>query len=384
MNATTLAKLEHKLRLFLTRLPPRMATSIYSRGRQYFLKKLDAEEALEGYIPPPPLERKLWGITFRGPLMNAAGMFKNGECYEMVAKQGAGAYLGGTTTWNPRSGNKKEGIYCPFIPYPQSNAASNWLGLPNDGDEVNARRVQETERINGCPFGWSVARSPDLDYLEGLEKLIQAMKLYEKAEVDFLELNESCPNTSQGSSEDYELASRLHYIKTHFLDERSRRLPVIVKFSNDTRTEKIHFLLDMLFNLGFDGINVGNTSTQYQELRKNIDPREHKLYDFFTKTFGGGISGNPLKEPSKLLGTAAVWYLHQGPPSQEFHVIRTGGIENVEDIRDSEAAGVALNQWFTGYFKQFTEHGHDVYREFYSDAALPRGVFPFLGTGGKT
>ena len=48
----------------------------------------------------------------------------------------AAAYLGGTGTWNARRGNEKDGIYLPFVPYPASHAASNWLGLPNDGDEI--------------------------------------------------------------------------------------------------------------------------------------------------------------------------------------------------------------------------------------------------------
>jgi len=57
------------------------------------LEKLKEEISLEDYTPLGKLVKELWGIKFRSPIMNAAGMFKNGECYEMVAKQRAGISL---------------------------------------------------------------------------------------------------------------------------------------------------------------------------------------------------------------------------------------------------------------------------------------------------
>jgi hypothetical protein len=71
---------------------------MYAEGRLKFLEKLKQEIPLERYEPPEELARTVWGVRFRTPIMNAAGMFKNGECYDMVAMQGAGAYVGGTGT----------------------------------------------------------------------------------------------------------------------------------------------------------------------------------------------------------------------------------------------------------------------------------------------
>ena len=304
--------------------------------------------------------------------MNSAGMFKNGECYEMVARQGAAAYLGGTGTWNPRRGNEKDGIYLPFVPYPISHSASNWLGLPNDGDEVNAQRAPKlcVNRVEDCPIGWSVMGSPDYKGEEKLKKLVDGMILYQDAGVDFLEINESCPNTQHGKPQDDDLANRLRYVKEHFLDQRTRKLPVVVKFSNDTETGQVEPLLDLLFELRYDGVNFGNTSTNYSRRRESIDEGEHGLYDFFTQDkerfgVGGGVSGKPLKEDSLRLAAKAVKYLRKGGPSQEFHVIRTGGIESADDIKESDHVGVSLNQWYTGYFENFAQHGHDVYRQLY-------------------
>lgn len=367
MKATILARLENKLRPLLTLLPPKFAISKYSQGRLAFLEKLKKEIPLETYSPPPEMARNLWGINFLSPIMNAAGMFKNGECYKMVVRQGAGAYLGGTGTWNSRKGNEREGIYLPFVPYQNSHSASNWLGLPNDGDKINSQRAAKLELIAGTPLGWSVMGSPDYNEEEKLRYLVSGMRLYEDAGVDFLEMNESCPNIEYGNRQDGDLVSRLKYVKEYFLDERKRRLPVIVKFSNDTEVAQVPALLDLLFELGYDGVNFGNTSTKYSQQRKKISPRERKMFDFFTKTFGGGISGRPLKETSLALASRAVEYLKAGPPSQEFHVIRTGGIESWKDIQESEQAGISLNQWFTGYFENFAKYGHDAYKRLYEN-----------------
>lgn len=366
MKAQTLARWERRLSGLAQKLPPRTVVSKYSQGRLDFLQQLRQEVPKEPYVPPPEQARVLWGIRFRGPLMNAAGMFKNGECYELAANQGAAAYLGGTGTWNPRRGNEREGIYLPFVAYRKSGAASNWLGLPNDGDDVNAPRAAIMDRVANCPVGWSVMGSPDLEGEERLHHLVISMRLYEQAGVDFLELNESCPNTGE-TAHTSGLGERLLYVREHFLKQRTRRVPVIVKFSTDTNEQRVVELLDLLFVLGYDGVNFGNSSTAYAERRDRIDPAERRVYDHFTTTFGGGVTGRPLKRASLELAAHAAAYVRAGPPAQEFHVIRTGGIETCVDVEQSKSAGISLNQWFTGYFEAFREHGHEVYRQMFEE-----------------
>lgn len=365
MRATTLAKTEGWVRPILTKIfNPKKVVSMYSNGRLDFMEKLKKDVSETNYVPSEKLSRVLWGIKFRSPIMNSAGMFKNGECYKVVEKQGAGAYLGGTGTWNPRIGNEKEMIFLPFTPYPRSHSSSNWLGLPNDGDEINSKRVKELGKT-GMPVGWSIMGSPDYQGEEKLRHLIEGMNAYEKAGVDFLEINESCPNTSHGKPQDDDLANRLKYVKRNFLDKRKRKIPVIVKFSSDTELEQVPELVNLIVKLGFDGINFGNTSTQYEKRKMMISPYEKELYDFFTKTFGGGISGRPLKASSLQLASLAVQQLKKIKAKQEFHIIRTGGIETIEDIKKSDKAGISMNQWFTGYFENFAKHGHGVYKKLF-------------------
>jgi len=360
MNPERLARLEGWLRPHIVRwLPKEFVVKLYSSGRVNFLKQL-VEEKPEPYTPPKSLERKLWGIPFRSPIMNAPGMFKNGEGYDLVGRMGAGGYVGGTTTANPRDGYDEGGFRTPFAPLPRSRGGLNKLALPNEGDEAVSKRYHGIQRVLGCPIVHSTMRSPDKKGAEALEALVMGMEMYRQSGVSVLELNESCPNTHLQQDDD--VYQRLKYVKENFIDREGRKVPVIVKFSNDTKIAQVPQIMEMLFELGFSGVDFGNTSTAYAQLRGSIDERERALFDFFTSTFGGGFSGDALKQRSLLLCYVAVQYLRAGSPSQEFHVWRTGGIDCGRDLKESDEAGVSMNLWFTGFFEKFAKHGFDVYR----------------------
>ena len=358
-------KIEHAARPYIvSMLPPKIAIQIYSRGRREFLHRLDRERP-EQYKLPDHLKRNLWGLQF-GPLMNAAGMFKNCECYPMTALQGAGGYLAGTSEYFPWKGNEKNGVYLPFVPYPRSGSASNWLGLPTEGDHSNASKIERLVRISDTPVGQSVAEQPGNMYdNDKMKNLALGMWVYEMAGVDFIEVND-CPNVVE-HADGMTRQEKLAYISEHFLKRRERKLPVIVKISPDIKPGSVSETMDMLFELGFDGVNFGNASKDYARHRESIHPTERSLYDYYTSTFTGAVSGKPLKEISLELAGRAAEYLRAGPPVQEFHVIRTGGIESAQDIVDSDRAGISLNEWLTGYWSAFVENGHDVYRLLYEE-----------------
>ena len=374
MNPELLAGFEARLRPLLTRLPPRLAVRVYSAGRRRFVDAFGRRPPAARWAPEG-LERTLWGLRFRSPIANAAGMFKNGEGYEVVARQGAGFYLAGTTTHRPRRGNRRRGVALPFAPYPRSGAASNWLGLPNVGHREVARRLEGLRRRPGCPVAASAAVCPDpaVAAEDKLEQLVAGLERYRAAGVDLLEINESCPNTADDPGGFEQMRARLSYVAEHFLtrrlEGRQRVLPVVVKLSCDTAPDDVAPVVASLIELGFDGVNFGNTSTAYARHRKRIARAERGLYDDFTRAFGGGVSGRPLKDDSLRLVTAATAHLERHPPGREFHVVRTGGIEDAADVRASLAAGASLCQWYSGYFEAFARHGHRVYLRLYEELA---------------
>lgn len=365
-----IAKLDYQLRPFILLTSPWLSTFVYSYGRKYFLNLLSSEIPKNAFIPPPELKRTLWDIEFQLPLFNAAGMFKKAEGYYTVAAQGAGAYLAGTATYSSRKGNIKNGIFHPVLPYHSSGAASNWMGLPNEGFEVLAKRISKIEKVKGCPVGISLSYIPDTENESALKQVIDGMFLFDKAKVDFIELNESCPNIKHNGIENHmeenkNLLLRLELIAEKYLSKRKRNLPVIIKFSNDTSVEQIPDLLDKIIELGFDGINFGNTSTDYSLFESEIDRNDIKNFQYFMKNFNGGLSGKLLKKTSLELSSTAVKIIKNKNLHNEFHVIRTGGIEYEQDINDSNNSGVSLNQWFTGYFSAFATYGHNLYRKLF-------------------
>ncbi len=333
----------------------------YTNWRLDFLSDLSQSEPPQ-VVPPERLEQTLWGIRFRAPLLNAAGLLKKGECYRTMYLQGAGAYLSGSTTWNPRKGNVKNGINSPWTPYLNSGTASNWMGMPGEGDAVVAERLQRLVREDGFPIGASVSPSPDLSGDEQVERLIDGLALYEASGVDFFEIPASSPNATETSSPEEAMYGFLQKVQQGFLDSRVEKYtPVVVKFSTDTKPEQVGGIVDMLLELGFDGVNFGNSSKNYELHATEIAGADKELFKHFVDTFGGALTGRVLKKSSLALVQAASKHLKSCTPEREFHIIRTGGVEGAADVTASLAAGASLVQWHTAYYEQYARHGHALY-----------------------
>lgn len=365
MNPQILSIVYDKVSPLINYLPKQRQIQLASYGRQQFMQHFVNYLQFKEYLPEPQQACELWGIKFQSQLGNAAGMFKNGDGYDVVAKLGAGAYLGGTSTFNPRVGNKKNSVKLPFIGLHKSQAAINWLGLPNRGDELLATQSITSNKIVGCPIGWSVMRSPDLPENEGVTKLIESLWRYHNhSQIDFIEINESCPNIKLGVAG---IIPRLQRIASEFVAKRQRHLPVIVKLSNDLNPRDLAVILEELIRLKYDGITLGNTSTDYSSILSQITPAERKLFEYFTANFGGGVSGAPLKQKSLELCAEAANQLQRLQPSHEFHIIRSGGIETNQDLLASKQHGVSFNQWYTGFFNVYAKVGSAVYRSVLAD-----------------
>jgi dihydroorotate dehydrogenase len=373
-----LARIDYIFRPLLTSLSPNFSVAFYSKAKRYFLTKYVTQN-VNSEIKNKLTEftntndelfkpKLLWGIKFNSPIFNSAGMFKYGFGYEVVANQGSGAFLLGTTTSKKREGNTKNGIKHPFASYPKSHIASNWMGLPNFGHKDLADKIAKINKIDGCPIGVSMSADPEDNTKDKLNGLLDGLKLFDNSQVDFIEINESCPNVVGHSSNanplDDELIERLNFISINFLQKRKRNLPVILKFSNDTEPDLIPELVKMLINLGYNGINIGNTSTKYVEFEKVIHANEKAVFNYFSKTFGGGLSGRKLKENSfklSLIAQDTLDSIKKSKDIQEFHIIRTGGIENYNDIKISIEKGISLCQWYTGYFSKYALFGNKIY-----------------------
>jgi dihydroorotate dehydrogenase len=362
--ATYLSRVDHTLRPFLGRLPSGMFTRLYSSTRPWF-SKLASNDNLAPIEIPQNLRFQFKHLVFRSRLGNAAGMFKQAEGYERAYAQGAGFYLCGTTTSLKRAGNTKNGIHLPFVPYPKSHAASNWLGLPNDGHIITAKKISTFPRYPDFPIGASISMDPGMDIQQGVKGLLDGIHAYVDAGCDFLELNESCPNVPGHETDhsvlDESLLHRLDAISSIF---KTSSIPVFVKFSNDTDPNLVSQLLKALMERGFSGVNFGNTSTRYEHYETFIHPHDKDHYKYFVNSFGGGLSGRLLRQNSELLIQQADAYCKR-QSLQDFLIIATGGIETKHDFNQALEHGAHLAQWYTGYYEQFGIHGNAVYAAMY-------------------
>lgn len=364
--ATILSRIDHIFRPLLTSMSPRLFTHLYSSTRPWF-SSLAAHDSVEHEYVPNHLTVHIRNLIFRSPIGNAAGMYKQAEGYERAYAQGAGFYVAGTTTSLPRIGNKKHGIFLPFVPYPKSHSASNWLGLPNKGHFETARIISKFTHYPEFPIGASVSMDPGMNAPEGLKGLIDGIKAYQDAGCDFIELNESCPNVPGHANDhdtlDASLIERLDAI-AHEID--LKQFPIIVKFSNDTDISLIKPLVGILLERNFAGINLGNTSTAYQKHKSAMHPDDRKHIEYFTREFGGGLSGSILRESSLSLCSEASMNIPD-IRKNDFAIIATGGIEDANDIKRVLKAGANLTQWYTGYYERFGVDGNKIYTNIYKN-----------------
>lgn len=362
-----LAKLDKLVRPTIVGAAPDLSIWLYSTTKAFFIRSLANSNPPNIILDYPAT--KLWDLNFGFPLFNSAGMFKYGQGYEAVARMGAGAYICGTTTYLERNGNIKNGIKHPFIPLPKSGLAINWMGLPNKGHRWTANIISRYNKIYNCPLGASLATDPGMNEADAALGLLDGLFVYDKANVDFMEINESCPNVAHHVSVetinglDAGMVRRLEFISKEYLSKRNRNLPVIVKYSVETSLEQIPALIDLLITLGFDGVNFGNTAINYKKIRENaVNHYEEKVYDKFTTEFGGGVSGSYLNPLSLEACRMTSKYLKTKELSKEFHVVRTGGISSAEDLAEL-GSSFSLAQWYTGFFENFGKYGFSIYSE---------------------
>jgi dihydroorotate dehydrogenase len=127
-----------------------------------------------------------------------------------------------------------------------------------------------------------------------------------------------------------------------------------VKLGLDLPVERLLQLLELLPELGYDGIVLGNTSTAHEVLLPQIAPSERRAYNAFWQRIGGGVSGRPLRPlRQELLRQARTW-LQLHPPQREFHLVAVGGIATPQELAAALSGGAALAQWMTGYFEVLT------------------------------
>lgn len=315
------------------------------------LFKLDAEKAhdvsltslkwlemlgLLNLLVPKPRHKpvKVMGLTFPNAVGLAAGLDKNADYLEALARLGFGFVEVGTVTPRPQPGNTKPRLFR----LEQAEAIINRMGFNNKGVDHLVEQVQMADipaliGINiGKNFDTPIEKALD-DYLIGFNKVY--------AHADYVTINISSPNTPGlrtlqfGAALD-QLLETLKQAQAEQHAKHQRYVPMAVKVAPDLQPDELLQLADTFSRYQVDAVIATNTTLD----RDAVSGIEHSEQ-------AGGLSGRPLFAKS----TEIVRQFKQALPA-EMPIIAAGGIASAEEAQQKIDAGADLVQIYSGLIYQ--------------------------------
>ena len=280
-------------------------------------------------IAATPVE--VMGLQFPNRIGLAAGLDKNGEAIDGLARMGFGFLEIGTITPRPQPGNPKPRMFR----LPEVKGIINRMGFNNHGIDALIGNVQQAKYrgILGINIGKNadtpIERAAD-DYLIGLEKA------YPHA--SYITVNISSPNTKnlralQGESELDALLGALKAKQAALAQQHGKTVPLALKIAPDLDDAQIQVIANLLRQHRIDAVIATNTTLSRAEIEGLPHAEE-----------AGGLSGKPLFERSteaqrKLAAALA----------GEVPIIGVGGIMVGKDAVAKIDAGASLVQLYTGF-----------------------------------
>lgn len=295
-------------------------------GNYKWLQK--STEALYGYSNRS-LEQKIGGLRFPNPIGLAAGFDKNGTAAPFMQSLGFGFIEIGSVTANSCIGNPKPRTFR----LTEDKSLINRLGLNNEGALTIARRLKYRELT--IPMGINIAKThdPSITGEKAIEDYRTSFELVKNI-ADYITLNISCPNTTEGKT--FEEPEALDYLLQSLGIENDASLPpVFIKFSVDLDDSQLLELLDICEGYTIEGYVATNTSS----LRDNLQTSESVVH----RMGKGGLSGRAISKKS----TATIEKIHSYTKGLKT-IIGVGGISSTEDAIEKLKAGADLLQIYTG------------------------------------
>lgn len=275
------------------------------------------------------LEQKIFGLTFPNPIGLAAGFDKNATTLPLMERMGFGFVEVGSITANPSTGNPKPRSFR----LPKDLSLVNRLGLNNDGAQTISRRFKKVDL--SIPIGINIAKThnPDITGERALEDYKKSFNLV-KDTADYITLNISCPNTTEGKTfEDPEALNSL--LNTLEVGKDASLPAVLVKLSADLDDSLLDDLLAVSEKHAIDGYVAVNTSSR----RDNLKTSRNEI----NRIGRGGLSGKAISEKS----TKIIKKINAYTKGEKI-IIGVGGIFSSEDAIEKLKAGADLLQIYTG------------------------------------
>ena len=279
---------------------------------------------------PVECERTVMGIRFPNPVGLAAGLDKNGEYIDALARLGFGFLEVGTVTPRPQPGNPRPRMFRIRA----ARAVINRMGFNNDGVDSLVENVKRA-RYRGV-LGINIGKNFDTPLERAAEDYVACLrKVYPVA--SYVTVNISSPNTEdlrrlQGATALDGLLSVLKAEQRTLAARHGRTVPLAVKIAPDLDRPQIDAIAASLRKHGLDAVIATNTTVT----REGVAGMPHE-------NEAGGLSGAPLTARA----TSVVRQLAQALAGK-LPVIGVGGILTGAHAREKVAAGASLVQLYTG------------------------------------
>lgn len=312
------------------------------------LFKMDAEKAHHltfkiaraalnaGVLPQFKTEAKphtVMGLTFPNRVGLAAGLDKNGDYIDILARLGFGFIEIGTITPRAQAGNPLPRLFR----LPKAQGIINRMGFNNGGVDALLANVKNSAfSQNGGILGINIGKNADTPIENAVDDyLIALSKVY--AHASYVTVNISSPNTKnlrdlQQQDALDALLEKLRQSQLQLADLHGRYVPMTLKIAPDMDNEQIQTIAELLKHHKIDGVIATNTTLDKTSVAKLQYGDEL-----------GGLSGAPVRDKSTALIKKLATHLNGEVP-----IIGVGGILDGTHAVDKINAGAQLVQVYSG------------------------------------
>ena len=300
-----------------------------------------AHQALRmGLLPnfsEPAQAHQCMGLTFPNRVGLAAGLDKNGEHIDVLARLGFGFIEIGTITPRPQLGNPKPRLFR----LPEAQAIINRMGFNNQGVDALISNVKQAKFTqNGGILGINIGKNADTPMENAVsDYLICLSKVY--AHASYVTVNISSPNTknlrdlqSQDALDD--LLKQLKQSQLQLADTHQKYVPMTLKIAPDVDDEQLNIIAELLKSHRIDGVIATNTTLDKTAV---------------THLTHGNETGGLRRMPVRNAATQVIQKLSTALAGA-LPIIGVGGIGNADDALEKINAGADLVQVYSGLIYQ--------------------------------
>jgi dihydroorotate dehydrogenase len=278
----------------------------------------------------PSKPERAMGIYFPNPECLAAGIDKQAQHVDALARLGFGFLELCGVTPRPQPGNPRPRLFR----LPAARAIINRYGLNSVGVDAFAANLRRARAH--AVIGINIGKNKDTPNEHAAEDYERCMEvLYPLAH--YFSINISSPNTQglRGLQSPQLLGALLRRLvrkREQLREQHGREVALVLKVSPDLDDMAIRDVATTVRRERIDGLIVGNTTVS----REGVAGLPHGDEE-------GGLSGEPLRQLA-LEGLAKF----AARLRNEIPLIACGGIMSGEDARERFRAGAALVQVYSG------------------------------------